>query len=795
MMKKTAFLLSLVLAFALSMCACSMPDPADYGTLWVSDIAIEVGASKDLETSFSKAEYDNLAITYSFDSSAIAIVGNRVTGMSAGAVMVTAKTQYHQSQFRVTVTNPGAVDYGTLQVANITLTQTETETATPLFSKNEYVSAVTYTTQNTDIIAISGNQITGLKAGTATVTATTAHHSATFTVTVNPFDYGELEIANISLKTTESANINPVFTHSEYSNLTISYSYDQSKITIANGVVTAKEVTGAVAVTASTTYHTETFNVYITAKNWGTLSIESVVVPYSEISDGTGFGSANEGGFYAEVTPVFSIPENAEEITYAFDTAKLRREGNKFYPLSASKNTVVSVTARTAHLVTTFNIDVKAEENYCPYAEMDDREKVVKAKMDKFDADNSFNKNDMTIFLGDSYFDTNSFCKDFYTTRFPNQNVYTFNASASCAFHWQWYIQHVYKYNPKNIVLHMGINDQNYMHSKEPYTVVKSLKNVLNGIHKNLPNTKIYMYTVECIVDGGLLTSDASYNFRDASNVILINTEMKKWNEENPWFTILDSYKVSHEDPKNFFGIASWDNTKVDETHPGWSGYNKMFALAFDAGLCFSYKPGYTTALKTYNYASGATEITDTALDFSALNDGATKNYVFEADIKLTSYSGTNGHINFSIAGDNHRFLIWDKHASGSADSGNKFLYQAICSTYSPFAGFKNTERFVAQGISKTDLMNKGIKVAVLTTSKSSYLFVNNVLQCAFINNPSNSVFRFGVFECTATVSNAKFDIATSGYGLYSSYVTRAEVQQYENCGVEEFNFVYDLAK
>ena len=774
------------------------PAPVDYGTLWIGDINVEVGSSVNIEKEFSKSIYSSLAVNYQFSGNIITISGNTLTANAVGEIYVTASTTYHEAVFKVTVREVAQADYGTLSVANIVLNENETEQATAFFSKSEYSSlSVSYSTTDTDKITINGNQITGKKAGVATVTATTSFHTTTFTVTVNAFNYGDLVIDTVNVKTTETANINLQFTHAEYNTLPVTYVYDQSKITITGNTVTAKEATGTFPVTATTKYHTANFNVVVTAKSWGTLSVANLFVPYSETSDGTGFGSATEGGYYGEAMPVFSIPENAEPVTYEFDATKLRRDGNKFYPLSASKNTTVPVTAKTAHISTTFNIEVKTLANV--NSTMANHEKNVKAKMVKFDADNTFNKNDMTIFIGDSYFDTNSFCKDFYTTRFPNQNVYTFNSGGSLAYHWQWFIQQVYKYNPKNLVLHMGINDANFGDKNDTDKVVTSLKNTLNELHRNLPNTKLYVYTVECIIDGGAFDADASYKFRDATQVIKVNTELRQYNQENDWFTILDSYNASHENPKKFFdNPASWDSTKVDETHPGTNGYNTMFSLCYDAGLYFSYKPGYTTAMANVD-SNSFTTVSGSPTDISALVGNATKNYVFEAYIQLTSYTGTNGHVNFSIAGDSHRFLIWDNRGTST------FYYHAITTNYDAGgSGLTNGETNAQHGISKDNFINKGIKVAVLTTNRNSYLFVNDKLQCVFLNNKANSIYasetstkslKFGVYGMTAKITNSKCDSGALGYGLYASYVVRDDVQAYETSPVTGYNFVFDITK
>ncbi|MBR2988703.1 MAG: hypothetical protein IKC64_03155, partial [Clostridia bacterium] len=96
----------------------------------------------------------------------------------------------------------------------------------------------------------------------------------------------------------------------------------------------------------------------------------------------------------------------------------------------------------------------------------------------------------------------------------------------------------------------------------------------------------------------------------------------------------------------------------------------------------------------------------------------------------------------------------------------------------------------------------KGIKVAVLTTNRNSYLFINDQLQCVFLNNKANTTYandtvskelRFGVYGMSADVV-ATYDSGATGYGKYASYVMRDDVQSYEKSPVTGYNFIFDIA-
>ena len=228
------------------------------------------------------------------------------------------------------------VDYGTLSVANITLEVGETKDILATFSKTEYADlAITYE-ENSDAISIANGQVTGLAEGVATVTATTANHTATFTVTVNPLPNYAFTIEDKQIEVGATAPVNAVFMDSANAS-EITYTFNkQGVISIADGVITAIKA-GKVTVTAKTAQYTETFVVTVPDRAFEIADIEMYI------------------GETKDIVAVFGDNTYAEAITYSFASNAIAINGNTINAYAAG---TIVVTAKTAYATKTFNVIV-----------------------------------------------------------------------------------------------------------------------------------------------------------------------------------------------------------------------------------------------------------------------------------------------------------------------------------------------------------------------------------------------------------------------------------------------------
>ena len=158
---------------------------------------IAIGANETLTATITPANADNQAVTWSSNNTAVASVDQtgKVTGVSAGTATITVTTQDGNKTATCTVTvpdpsaDPVAVTGVSLNKTSTSLTVGATETLTATVAPaNATNQAVTWSSNNTAVASVDQNgKVTGVSAGTATITVTTqdGNKTATCTVTVS----------------------------------------------------------------------------------------------------------------------------------------------------------------------------------------------------------------------------------------------------------------------------------------------------------------------------------------------------------------------------------------------------------------------------------------------------------------------------------------------------------------------------------------------------------------------------------------------------------------------------------
>lgn len=667
----------------------------------IADVSVDYGKTATVSPVFEVAANAE-TINYSFSGNDISITDNVVTGNTAQAsVSVTATTAHYSTTFTVNV----GKNYK-FSIADVSVDYGKTATISPVFEVAANAETINYTFSGSDI-SVSGNTVTGNASNAVvTVTATSAHHSTTFTVRVGQ-NWGTLTISNVNVPYNGTATISPSFsTVSE----TITYSYDSNKITISGNTVTGRTAGAVVTVTATTAHLSTTFTVTVGA-NYGTLSIANITT-YKD--------------FYAVAKPVFStITEN---ITYEFDSSKLSVSGNKFTGLQIGTHTV---TARTAHVSTTFTVTVNDNSGSNAL-----NSGFLNSLNSRINGYNSYNHDsgNLAMFIGDSFFDT-QFFSDFYT-RFAEYNAYTFGISATQTRQWEWYVQKLYGFNPRTIVIHIGTNDI-FDDGKGKDEVVARLKRLFTNLHENLPNTRVYWFSIEPRIGSG----DANGN----AIAVQVNSAIQSY-LSNGYATYMDSYSVFN---------AHKDSTYYrDSVHPTVPlGYDKLMEVLANSGHTFTANSKFDGTITNWTTTTSDTFTTSKNMYF------ASGQFLYTSTITINS-TNANGHItlNLNNSGDS-RFLLWNNN-----NNSGKFYYGGV-------PGYTVCSNYTTTG--------QTINVAVLKAQKHAYMFIDGVLQVIYYNAPAVNSLTVGSEACSVTFANNK--VYNSTTSQYSAYLAKEGVSTYQN--------------
>lgn len=165
--------------------------------VWVKNEATTVSFNKQSveaeewkEFDFSAITNDGSDITFTTDDEeVIRIVGKKAIGLKAGTANIIATANGVTALLPVTITE-NAANLPVASGEDVELTELENKNLTASLAQGENAIdedayTVEFATENDDIIAISGNVLTALKAGNATVTATITYWGKTFTATIN----------------------------------------------------------------------------------------------------------------------------------------------------------------------------------------------------------------------------------------------------------------------------------------------------------------------------------------------------------------------------------------------------------------------------------------------------------------------------------------------------------------------------------------------------------------------------------------------------------------------------------
>ena len=209
---------------------------------------------------------------------------------------------------------PVRVTAVTLNTSSLSLVEGETQdivaTVSPSTADNK---KILWTTSNSSVAVVSEGKVTAVKAGTATITATsddggkTATCKVTVTEKTHPVESVTLNKTEVSLTVGDEMTLTATITPDNASNKNVEWSTSDSNVaTVTDGKVTAVKVgTATITVKTSNGGKTATCTVTVTEK---TNPVESVTLNKTEISLTVG----DEATLTATVTPDNASNKNVE---------------------------------------------------------------------------------------------------------------------------------------------------------------------------------------------------------------------------------------------------------------------------------------------------------------------------------------------------------------------------------------------------------------------------------------------------------------------------------------------------
>ena len=255
----------------------SVSVPVTGVTLNKSATSINVGVTETLIHTVLPSNATNKIVAWTSSSNAIATVNSNgtVTGVSAGTATITVTTQDGNKTATCSVT------VGNIPVSGVSLNKTSTtigvgssDTLTATIAPSNATNKnVTWSSNNTGIATVNGGIVTGVSAGSATITVTTQDggKTANCLVTVNA---QPVAVTGVTLNKTSTAigvgsseTLTATVAPSNATNKAVTWSSSSTTVATvnANGLVTAVAV-GTVTITVTTQdgNKTATCNVTVT---------------------------------------------------------------------------------------------------------------------------------------------------------------------------------------------------------------------------------------------------------------------------------------------------------------------------------------------------------------------------------------------------------------------------------------------------------------------------------------------------------------------------------------------------
>ena len=451
-----------------------------------------------------------------------------------------------------------------------------------------------------------------------------------------------------------------------------------------------------------------------------------------------------------EIDCIFSKYSLREELTFSTDNENVKVENGKIYAIGTTATPYdVTVTATSENYNATTTVTVETYQGSTASGSSLNLETQSTTRQNQILGQSYGNLDDMVLFVGDSFFNNDSYWSTFYQD-YWNKQAYCVGISSTTTEDWMILSDKlVYPYAPTDIVMHIGTNDifDDKCSGEEAAAKVIAL---FEAYREHMPNVNIYWFNIEPRIG-------ASFAQPKIANEIV-----SEYAADKDWLVVIDS--------------ASWcflDNGSVDPSffkandtvHPAPASYALYRNALVEAGLVIPAKEG-VVGNSIPDIIRDKTEAVATSTKIIYRGQTITKNYLVTGKINITEYLA-NAHVNFAFRGQStQRFLLWDRNENGGYN-GSLTVGWTIAGENA--ASDPNRDIFKMPG---------ELTFKILFTDKNVYLYVNDKLEAVFYNETAPGPLYIGTEGLTATFTDLEVYTLSADASVY--YAAVAEVASYE---------------
>ncbi len=283
--------------------------------------------------------------------------------------------------------------------------------------------------------------------------------------------------------------------------------------------------------------------------DYGTLTIEDPTVYITESKAYT----------FAEIEPIFSKPDKAEQLAYTYDTGDIKIENGVVTPLKRADKRV-NVRAKSENFNVVFGVEIKYLRFEGQIYNTSEYESAIASRIEQCKAVTK----DTTLFIGDSFIDE-WFIGDYMQTYAQDKEIICAGIGGTTSYQWEAAYRKIMGATaPKNIVLNLGVNNfYNGRYMAED--TIDSLTRLFMFLHSSYPASNIYWFNIIQSTNSDFISS--------SSRVTETNGYMADWCGKFDWINSIDVCSKINE-----------SDLREDKLHPKTESYDIFTNALAEAG-------------------------------------------------------------------------------------------------------------------------------------------------------------------------------------------------------------------